>query len=64
MLGLRLAEGVVLEGLCTAFEKRLEEVEALARSWEAGGWAVYESGRLRLTERGMDIHSALCLQLL
>jgi oxygen-independent coproporphyrinogen-3 oxidase len=64
MLGLRLVEGVELEGLCTTFGKRLEEAEALARRWEAEGWAVYASGRLHLTERGMDIHSALCLQLL
>jgi len=64
MLGLRLAEGVQLEALCTAFGKALRPMEALAQAWEADGFATYAAGRLRLSERGMDMHSALCLQLL
>jgi len=64
MLGLRLVEGIELQPLCRACGKNVEEVEALAQAWEAGGWATYACGRLRLSERGMDIHSALCLQLL
>lgn len=64
MLGLRLAEGVELRALCAEFGKNVKEMEALARAWEKGGWATYALGRLCLSERGMDLHSALCLQLL
>jgi len=64
MLGLRLTEGVALEALCAEFGKNLEAMKELARTWEEGGWATYEEGRLRLSERGMEVHSALCLQLL
>ena len=64
LLGLRLVEGVSPEVLHAASGKPAQEVEALVRSWEAEGLAVYASGRWRLSEKGMDLHSALCLQLL
>jgi len=64
MLGLRLVEGVELQALCTEFGKNVDTLKALAQAWEEGGFATYACGRLSLTERGMDMHSALCLQLL
>jgi len=64
MLGLRLAEGIDLQALCEAFGKDFKKLRGLAEAWEAGGWATYASGRLCLSECGMDIHSTLCLQLL
>jgi len=64
MLGLRLTEGVEPEVLCATFGKSFEEVRGRISAWEAGGWATYAAGRLCLSERGMDIHSALCEQLL
>jgi oxygen-independent coproporphyrinogen-3 oxidase len=63
-MGLRLASGLDLEAVCEAygqpFEARRAFVEALVRE----GLAVHEGRRLRLTDEGLDVHSAISARLM
>jgi oxygen-independent coproporphyrinogen-3 oxidase len=63
-LGLRLIEGLALGPLGERFgEARVAELRARAAPLVSGGLAGIEDGRLRLTERGLDLHSEIALRL-
>jgi putative oxygen-independent coproporphyrinogen III oxidase len=63
-MGLRLASGVDLEAVCADFgqdaARRRPVVEHLVR----GGLARVDGGRLRLTDEGLDVHSAIAARLM
>ncbi|MBJ6761229.1 radical SAM family heme chaperone HemW [Myxococcaceae bacterium JPH2] len=63
-MGLRLVSGVDWEAVCARYsqpvESRREEVARLVEH----GFAKLREGRLALTDRGLDVHSAVCARLL
>jgi oxygen-independent coproporphyrinogen-3 oxidase len=63
-MGLRLVSGVDLAAVCRAFGEdpaaRLEKAAHLARN----GLLTREGPRVKATERGMDVHSALAAHLM
>lgn len=63
-MGLRLSTGVDIEGVCKAFGKswpeRRPKVERLLKE----GLAEMKDGRVALTFRGADLHSAICAEIL
>ncbi len=63
-MGLRLANGVALEDVLQDFGKRLGARRAVVARLVGEGFAVEEHGRLRLTSRGFDVHSAIAAALL
>lgn len=63
-MGLRLGAGVDVEALCAAYgEPSMERLKVAAR-FVSDGFAQWDGARLRLTERGMDIHSEVAARLI
>lgn len=63
-MGLRLASGLDLEATCAAFGQPFEARRAFVERLVAEGLAVREGRRLRLTDEGLDVHSAISARLM
>jgi putative oxygen-independent coproporphyrinogen III oxidase len=63
-LGLRLASGVDVARLCALAGKPLAARAGTVRLLVGHGLATERDGRLALTPRGLDVHSAVCARLL
>jgi oxygen-independent coproporphyrinogen-3 oxidase len=63
-MGLRLTGGVDVEGACRAFGVEPASRMLLVRQLVGQGLAVHEAGRVRLTDRGFDVHSAIAARLM
>lgn len=63
-MGLRLATGVDLSLLCNDYGEDPAERLKVAARFVADGFAQWSGPRLRLTERGMDIHSEIAARLI
>lgn len=63
-MGLRLANGIDLRAVCEAYgqpaEARLQRAEQFVRD----GFAEWQGPRLRLTPKGMDVHSEIAARLI
>jgi oxygen-independent coproporphyrinogen-3 oxidase len=63
-MGLRLASGVDLEAVCEAFGQSYAARKAFVEALVSEGLAVHDGGRLRLTDEGLDVHSAIAARLM
>lgn len=63
-MGLRLRSGVDLVGVCRAFGMDEAPRLVLAEQLVAGALATWHNGRLRLTPRGFDVHSAIAAKMM
>ncbi len=63
-MGLRLAQGVDLVRVCEQFDQSWAKRELTVRHLVSQGMAVFEDGRLKLTDRGFDVHSAIAARLM
>ncbi|MDX2014211.1 MAG: radical SAM family heme chaperone HemW [Myxococcaceae bacterium] len=63
-MGLRLSSGVDLEAVCEAFGQPYTSRKAFVEALVSEGLAVREGGRLRLTDEGLDVHSAISARLM
>ena len=63
-MGLRLAAGVDLEQACARFGVDAGARQPLVRQLVAQGLAALDGGRVRLTARGLDVHSAIAARLM
>lgn len=63
-MGLRLSRGVDVEGACREYGVDPAGRMLLVRQLVHQGLAVQEPGRVRLTERGFDLHSAIAARLM
>lgn len=63
-MGLRLTSGVALEALCAEFGQPWAPRRPLVERLVAEGLAQLEAGRLRLTDAGFDVHSAISARLM
>lgn len=63
-MGLRLASGLALEETCRRFGQSFAERELTVRHLVSGGLAEWHEGRLRLTDAGFDVHSAIAARLM
>jgi len=63
-MGLRLAEGVDVAQVCRAFGEDEKARGTAVRQLVASGLAEEAGGRLRLTARGFDVHSAIAVRLM
>ena len=58
-MGLRLVNGVDLEAVCREFGQGMEGRALTVRHLVHAGLAEHRGGRLALTDRGVDVHSAI-----
>lgn len=63
-MGLRLVSGVDWEAVCERYGQPVEPRRAEVERLVAHGFATRHGRRLALTERGVDVHSAICARLL
>jgi oxygen-independent coproporphyrinogen-3 oxidase len=63
-MGLRLASGVALDDVLHDFGRTLGAKQAVVARLVREGFAELADGRLRLTSRGFDVHSAIAAALL
>ena len=63
-MGLRLVSGVDWEAVCERYGQPVEPRRAEVERLVAHGFATRHGRRLALTERGADVHSAICARLL
>jgi oxygen-independent coproporphyrinogen-3 oxidase len=63
-MGLRLVSGLDLEAVCADFAQPWPARRAAAERLVAGGLARWHQGRLALTPRGLDVHSAVSAALM
>ncbi|WNZ63406.1 hypothetical protein QEG98_06600 [Myxococcus sp. MxC21-1] len=63
-MGLRLVSGVDWEAVCERYGQPVEPRRAEVARLVAHGFATLRGGRLALTEKGADVHSAVCARLL
>ncbi|QDE88467.1 coproporphyrinogen III oxidase [Myxococcus xanthus] len=63
-MGLRLVSGVDWEAVCERYGQPVESRRAEVARLVAHGFATLRDGRLALTEKGADVHSAVCARLL
>lgn len=63
-MGLRLTQGIDLTSVCAAFGQDVSRREVTVRHLVAQGMATAHQGRLSLTERGFDVHSAIAARLM
>lgn len=63
-MGLRLTTGVRLEHLCQTSGQPWGPREAVVARLVAEGLAVVDAGRVRLTDAGFDVHSAIAARLM
>ncbi|MFO0596744.1 MAG: radical SAM family heme chaperone HemW [Myxococcaceae bacterium] len=63
-MGLRLVNGVDLSQACELFGQDASARETAVRQLIATGLATLEAGRLRLTDRGFDLHSSIAARLM
>lgn len=64
-MGLRLTRGVALEQVCARFGEDWASRATAVRQLVHGGLAVHEAdGRVRLTDAGFDVHSAIAARLM
>lgn len=63
-MGLRLASGVDLDAVCAAFGEDPQRRAPLVADLLAHGLAARIDGRIRLTNRGAELHSEICARLL
>jgi len=63
-MGLRLVSGLDLEAVCADFGQPFGPRRAAVERLLAGGLVQWQGGRLGLTERGLDLHSAVSAALM
>ncbi|MBZ4397640.1 MULTISPECIES: radical SAM family heme chaperone HemW [unclassified Myxococcus] len=63
-MGLRLVSGVDWEAVCERYGQPVEPRRAEVARLVEHGFATLTNGRLALTEKGADVHSAVCARLL
>jgi putative oxygen-independent coproporphyrinogen III oxidase len=63
-MGLRLTSGLLVSQVCEAFGQSWEQREPTVRHLVSAGLATQVDGRLTLTERGFDVHSAISARLM
>lgn len=63
-MGLRLTSGIDLEAVCRQFGQPWEPRRPLVERMLVEGLAVMDGGRVRLTDAGMDVHSAISARLM
>jgi putative oxygen-independent coproporphyrinogen III oxidase len=63
-MGLRLVSGVDWEAVCERYGQPVEPRRAEVARLVSHGFATLKGRRLALTERGADVHSAVCARLL
>ncbi|MCA3012358.1 MAG: radical SAM family heme chaperone HemW [Myxococcaceae bacterium] len=63
-MGLRLTTGLDLEAVCEAFGEPYARRRPVVEALVAGGLAVVEGRRLRLTDEGLDVHSSISARLI
>jgi oxygen-independent coproporphyrinogen-3 oxidase len=63
-MGLRLMNGVDLEAVCRDFGQDVAARALTVRHLVSAGMATMTSGRLALTDRGFDVHSAISARLM
>jgi putative oxygen-independent coproporphyrinogen III oxidase len=63
-MGLRLVSGVDWEAVCERYGQPVEPRRAEVARLVEHGFATLRDGRLALTEKGADVHSAVCARLL
>ncbi|AGC42535.1 oxygen-independent coproporphyrinogen III oxidase [Myxococcus stipitatus DSM 14675] len=63
-MGLRLVSGVDWEAVCERYGQPVEPRRAEVARLVEHGFATLTGGRLALTEKGADVHSAVCARLL
>jgi oxygen-independent coproporphyrinogen-3 oxidase len=63
-MGLRLVSGVDWEKVCERYGQPVEPRRAEVARLVEHGFATLRDGRLALTEKGADVHSAVCARLL
>ncbi|RJS17453.1 coproporphyrinogen III oxidase [Corallococcus sp. H22C18031201] len=63
-MGLRLVSGVDWEAVCARYSQPVESRRGEVAQLVEHGFATLREGRLALTDRGLDVHSAVCARLL
>lgn len=63
-MGLRLSTGVDIRRLCDVFQQPFSRREEQVNRFIRDGFAEWHDGRLRLTRRGMDVHSEVAARLI
>lgn len=63
-MGLRLVNGVDLQAVCEAFGERFEARALTVKHLLGAGLLVADGPRLRLTDEGLDVHSAIAARLM
>ncbi|WP_426749161.1 radical SAM family heme chaperone HemW [Myxococcus sp. Y35] len=63
-MGLRLVSGVDWEAVCERYGQPVEPRRAEVARLVEHGFATLRDGRLALTEKGADVHSAVCARLI
>ncbi|MFL5321127.1 MAG: coproporphyrinogen III oxidase, partial [Myxococcaceae bacterium] len=63
-MGLRLSTGVDIEKVCAQFGESFEARRAKVDQFVRDGFAEWSEGRLRLTPRGMNVHSEIAARLI
>lgn len=63
-MGLRLTSGVDLDAVCADFGQDVAPRRAVVEQLVRGGLARVEAGRVRLTDEGFDVHSAIAARLM
>lgn len=63
-MGLRLTSGLALREVCERFGEPWQPRAALIEQLVTEGFARLEQGRLALTDRGLDLHSAISARLM
>jgi len=63
-MGLRLVSGVDWEAVCARYGQPVEPRRAEVARLVEHGFATLRDGRLALTEKGADVHSAVCARLI
>jgi oxygen-independent coproporphyrinogen-3 oxidase len=65
MLSLRLREGLNLDAFNETFGEDLTETRSHEiASLKTGGYVIVDRGRLKLTDRGMNVQNAVLMKLL
>lgn len=63
-MGLRLTSGIDLRAVCAEFSQPFDARRSFAATLARDGFATFDGARLALTERGADVHSAICAKLI
>ncbi len=63
-MGLRLTNGIDLAAICTAFGEDVTTRAITLRHLRSQGMLTENDGRLQLTDRGFDVHSAIAARLM